>query len=389
MNRVSKPRAHGWRLQRRSSVPPWASLLSRTAAVLLALLISGLIIELSGLPAVSLAKRALESTLGSRYGLEQAAVLATSLILVGLAVAVGMKMRIWNIGAEGQLFIGAWAATAIGIHVDGPGFLMFIAMFLAASIAGALWILIPALTRAYWNVNEIITTLLLNFVAILFVNHFSMGPWRDRTAAILTATYRVPYELPPLVGTLHVGILIAIALAILLAIVFRNTRWGYEVTTIGGNRRAAEFTGMPVTRNMLLVMLLSGAIAGLAGAIIITGTAHRLSGFISNEYGYTGIIVAALANASPLATIAAGYLLAVLLNAGIVLSTQGLSVNTVIAINGLILLFAAAGEVAAQYRLVRIGGESDAQGEGAYGVRHRDDEHGMAEPIGTRTGLRE
>jgi simple sugar transport system permease protein len=345
-----------WHLQRRPGVSPWAGIASRAIAVLLALLVSGVIIELSGLPALTLAKKALRSTLGSAYGLEQAGVLATSLILTGLAIAVGMRMRLWNIGAEGQLFLGAWGATAVGIHItNGPPVLMFLLMFVASALAGALWILIPALVRAYWNVNEIITTLLFNFVAILFVNHFAIGPWRDRSAAILTATYRIPYELPKLVGTLHIGIVIAIMIAIALALSMQNTRWGYEVTTIGGNRRAAEFTGIPVTRNILMVMLLSGGIAGIAGMILVTGSAHRLSGFISNDYGYMGIIVAALANASPLVTVLVGYLLAVLLNAGIVLQTQGLSVNTVIAINGLILLFAAIGEAAAQYRLVRTG----------------------------------
>jgi simple sugar transport system permease protein len=351
-----------WRLQRQPGVSLWAGIVFRVVAVLLALFISGVIIELSGLSALSLARRALESTLGSAYGLEQAGVLATSLILTGLAVAVGMRMRLWNIGAEGQFYMGAWAATAIGIHItDGPVFPMFVAMFLAAALAGALWILIPALARAYWNVNEIITTLLLNFVAVLFVNHFAIGPWRDRGAAVLVATYRIPYELPTLTGSLHVGILIAIVIAIVLALTMQNTRWGYEVATIGGNRRAAEFTGIPVTRNILTVMLLSGAIAGVAGMIVVTGTAHRLSGFISNDYGYTGIIVAAMANGSPLVTILVGYLLAVLLNAGIVLQTQGLSVNTVIAINGLILIFAAVGEVAAQYRLVRTGAVADVE----------------------------
>jgi len=351
-----------WRLQRQSEVAPWAGITFRVIAVLLVLFISGVIIELSGLSALPLARRAIESTLGSAYGLEQAGVLATSLILTGLAVAVGMRMRLWNIGAEGQFYMGAWAATAIGIHItNGPVLPMFAAMFLAAALAGALWILIPALVRAYWNVNEIITTLLLNFVAILFVNHFAIGPWRDRGVGVLTATYRIPYELPTLTGSLHIGILIAIVIAIALALMMQNTRWGYEVATIGGNRRAAEFAGMPVTRNILIVMLLSGAIAGVAGMIVVTGTAHRLSGFISNEYGYMGIIVAALANASPLATILVGYLLAVLLNAGIVLQTQGLSVNTVIAINGLILIFAAVGEVAAQYRLVRTGAATDVE----------------------------
>ncbi len=349
-----------WRLQRRPGVSIWSGIASRLIAVVLALLLAGGIIELSGLSALALAKRAVESTLGSAYGLEQAAVLGTSLILTGLSAAVGMRMRIWNIGAEGQLFMGAWAATAIGIHItEGPPLLMFVLMFLAAAMAGALWILIPALARAYWNVNEIITTLLLNFVAIHFVSYFAITAWRDRKAGVLSATYRIPYELPTLVGTLHVGILVAIAIAVALAVTMQNTRWGYEVTTIGGNRRAAEFTGIPVKRHILTVMLLSGAIAGAAGMILVTGTAHRLSGFISNEYGYLGIIVAALASGSPVATILVGFLLAVLLNGGIVLQTQGLSVNTVIAINGLILLFAAVGEVMAQYRVVRAGAEKD------------------------------
>jgi simple sugar transport system permease protein len=226
-------------------------------------------------------------------------------------------------------------------------------MFLAGALAGAAWILIPALARAYLNVNEILTTLMLNFVAILLVNHYAIGPWRDRGAGVLTATARIQYELPLLSGRLHIGILIALVIAVLLAVAFGSTRWGYEVTTIGENRRAAEFTGIPVNRSIMTVMLLAGAIAGIAGVIEVTGTAHRLSGTISNDYGFTGIIAAALANASPLATILSGFLLAVLLNAGLVLSTQGISVNTVIAINGLILLFVAIAEVLSQYRIIR------------------------------------
>ncbi len=344
-----------WRLQRQVGVTPWAGVVARVTAVLLALAVSGLVIQLSGLPPLALAQKALQSTLGSRNGLEQAGILATPLILTGLSVALCMKMRLWNVGAEGQLFMGAWAATAIGIHItNGPPLLMFPAMFLAAALAGALWILIPALVRAYLNISEILTTLMLNFVAILWVNHFAIGPWRDRGVGVLTATYRIPYELPRFSGRLHIGIFVAVALAVILLLLLQNTRWGYEITTIGGNRRAAEFAGIPVARNILTVMLVAGAIAGVAGMIEVTGTAHRLSGTISNEYGFTGILVAALANASPLASVLTGFLLAVLLNAGIVLQTQGLSVNTVIAINGLILIFAAVGEVAAQYRLIRI-----------------------------------
>ena len=348
------PTGMGWRFQRQIGVSPWAGIVSRIAAIVLALLVSGMIIRLSGLHPLSLAQKAIQSTVGSRYGLEQAGILATPLILTGLSVALCMRMRLWNVGGEGQLFMGAWAATAIGIHItDGPALLMFAVMFLAAALAGAVWILIPALVRAYLNISEVLTTLMLNFVAVLWVNHFAIGPWRDQDVGTLSASYRIPYELPQISGRLHVGILVAVVAAVVLGLMLVNSRWGYEVSTIGGNRRAAEFAGIPVPRLIITVMLLAGALSGVAGMVEVTGTAHRLSGTISNEYGYMGIIVAALANASPLACVAAGLLLAALLNAGIVLQTQGLSVNSVIAINGLILLFAAVGEVVAQYRLVR------------------------------------
>ncbi|MBI1881820.1 MAG: ABC transporter permease [Chloroflexi bacterium] len=343
-----------WHFERQLEVTPWAGVIARLVAIGLGLLVGGLFIQLTGRPALALGQKVLQSILGSAVGLEQAGILATPLILTGLSVAVGLRMRLWNIGAEGQLFMGAWAATGIGIHlVNGPAPVMLAAMFIAGAAAGALWMLIPALARAYANVNEIITTLMLNFVAILLVTYFAIGPWRDLTVGILSASYRVPYELPLWFGSLHIGIFMAVLAAIALSVIMGNTRWGYELATIGGNRRAAEFAGIPVTRHILIVMLLSGAIAGIAGVVEVTGTAHRLSGTISNEYGFLGIIVAALANGSPLGVIPTGFLLAVLLNGGIVLQAQGLSVNAVLALTGLILLFAAIGEVTSRYRLVR------------------------------------
>jgi simple sugar transport system permease protein len=322
-------------------------------SVAFALILVGIVLKLSGLDPIGLGRKALVQTLGTPYGLQQAAVLATPLIMTGLAVALGMRMRLWNIGADGQLYLGAFAATAVGLFVQGPPAIMIVLMLLAGAVGGLLWILIPAMLRAYWNVNEIITTLLLNFVAVLLVNHFAIGPWRDTGAAILSATRRIPYELPMIGGTdIHIGIFIPLIIAALLAILIRNTRWGYEVRVIGSSRGAAEFAGIPVLRHILIIMLISGAIAGMAGMIEVSGTAHRLSGTISNSYGYMGIIAAALANGSPPGVVVAGFLLAVLLNAGIVLQTSGLSVSAMLAINGVILIFAAVGEVATQYHLV-------------------------------------
>lgn len=343
-----------WRFRRRTEVPFWLNLAIRLLAVAFALVFVGIVLKLDGLEPISLGRKALMQTLGTAYGLQQAAILATPLIMTGLAVALGMRMRLWNIGADGQLYLGAFMATGVGLFVQGPPFVMIILMLIAGAVGGLLWILIPAILRAYWNVNEIITTLLLNFVAVLLVNQFAIGPWRDTQAAILSATRRIPYELPTIGNTyLHVGIFIPLIIAVLLAIVIRNTRWGYEVRVIGSSRDTAEFAGIPVLRQILIVMLLSGAIAGISGMIEVSGTAHRLSGTISNSYGYMGIIVAALANGSPLGTLVSGFLLAVLLNAGIVLQTSGLSVDAMLAINGVILIFAAVGEVATQYRFVR------------------------------------
>jgi simple sugar transport system permease protein len=347
----------------------------RLLAVFLALIVVGIVLKLSGLEPLALGRKALGQTLGNPYGLQQALILATPLIMTGLAVAVGMRMRLWNIGADGQLYLGAFAATAVALFIPGPPALMLVVMVLAGAIGGALWILIPALMRAYWNVNEIITTLLLNFVAVLLVNHFAIGPWRDTGAAILSATRRLPFTLPALGSTyLHAGIIIPLIVAVLLALAIQNTRWGYEVRIIGGSRGVAEFAGIPVLRHILTIMLISGAIAGLAGMIEVSGVAYRLSGTISNNYGYMGIIVAALANGSPLGVLIAGFLLAVLLNAGIVLQTSGLSVSAMLAINGVILIFAAIGEVAAQYRLVREAPEGafEAEKEADTGINLED-----------------
>jgi ABC-type uncharacterized transport system permease subunit len=289
-----------WRLERRAEVSWQASVVARAAAVLLALVLAAIVIRLSGMPVASLAGRALQQTLGTGYGIGQVAIVAAPLVMTGLGVGLCMKMRLWNIGAEGQLLLGAWAATAIGIHAHGPAPVILALMLLAGALAGAAWMAVPALASAWWNASEVITTLLLNSVAVLLVNHYCIGPWRDELVRGAAVSYRVP----------------------------------------------------------------------LAGAIELAAVAHRLSGWISSDYGYLGILVAALANGSPLPMLPFGVLFAVLLNAGIVLKTQGLPLNSVTAVTGVILLFAAIGEVATRYRITRrplgedAGGYNTADGSG-------------------------
>ena len=253
-----------YRFQRRPTGQPWLLVLVKIAAVAIAFLFIALFVELSGLSVKAVAIHSIQSTLGSVFGVQQIVILATPLILTGLASAICIKMRLWNIGADGHLYMGAWAATAIGLHWAAPGWAAFTAMFIAGALAGALWMLLPAIARAFWDINEIITTLMLNFVAIFWVNIFAIDFWADNV--VLRSSRHIPYNLPKFSGSLDIGILIAIGLAILLALFLGKTSFGYEIKLIGLNRRAAEYVGMPVRKNILVTMLIAGAIAELPGS---------------------------------------------------------------------------------------------------------------------------
>jgi general nucleoside transport system permease protein len=354
---VPAARTGGWRLERRTTVTPGQAALARVAGVVVALVISGAIIAITGRNAPSLLWKGIDGTFGERQGLDEMLLLLTPILMNALAVHIALRMKIWNIGSEGQFFMGAWAATAVGIHWDGPRWIVLILMALAAVVAGAAWILVPALARAHWQVNEIITTLLLNFVAIQWVAWFSFDIWRDRAAAVVQSTPVVHARLPFFPGshTLYVGIFVPLIIAAVMFFLFRSTRWGYEVDMIGGNPRAADFAGIRVTRRIVVVMLISGAIAGLSGMLHLAGPAQRLNSSISNNYGLSGFIVAALAGSSVVAVVVGSVFIASLLHAGITLQADGLSVFIIAAVYGLVLLGIAVGEVAARFRLVRVG----------------------------------
>jgi general nucleoside transport system permease protein len=226
-------------------------------------------------------------------------------------------------------------------------------MFVAGALGGLIWILVPTLARAYADVSELITTLLLNFVATLLVYWMATGPWLDPSGHALATTARLPHDVPEFWGIVHWGFPLAIVLTVAIAAVLNYTRWGYEVRIAGSNPNAAKYAGMPFRRHLIIVMLLSGAIAGVAGMLEVAGTVHRLQGGISNNFGYLGIMVAVLARGSALGVLAGAALMGIILNSGIILQTQGVNVSTVLAITGLILFFTAIGDEFAHYRITR------------------------------------
>ncbi len=346
-----------FRLERRLDLDARTSALSRVAGAMVGLLVVGVLLLLTGRNSFTILWDALNAIFGSQRGIEGVALRAIPILMTSLAVALSLRMKIWNIGSDGQFLMGAFAALGVGIHVDGPGFLVLILMALAAMVAGSLWILIPAAARAYWDVNEIITTLLLNFVAVQVVVWASLGFWRDDAASVIQSTERVPYTLAAIPGTdsLTIALLVPLVLTGVLFWVFRSTTVGFEIDTIGGNPGAATFAGINVKRRILVVMLVTGAIAGLGGMLQLSAPgAQQMGPGFSAQFGLSGFIVAALAGGAMFGVLFGGFFIASMFFAGIILQTKGLSVFIIFAIYGVILTGVALGEVAARYRLVRV-----------------------------------
>jgi len=355
-SRRAGPGGRTFRIERRVDVDQRAAVKMRVLGAVVALLASGLALLLSGRNPIGLGIDALDAVFGSRRGIEGTALRALPILMTALGVALALRIKVWNIGSDGQFLMGAFAAVGVGIHLSGPGWFVLIVMALAATLAGAVWILVPALARAYWDVNEIITTLLLNFVAVQLVTWAALGFWRDTGAAVIQSTEQVPVVLASLPGTqsLTIALLVPIAIAAALAWVFRSSKWGYEVDIVGGNPKAGVFAGINVRRRILVVMLISGSIAGLGGMLQLSAPgAQALSSGFSAQFGLAGFIVAALAGGSFRGVIVAGFFIASMFFAGLVLQTKGLSVFIIFAIYGVILTGIAIGEVAARYRLVR------------------------------------
>ncbi|HQE24005.1 MAG TPA: ABC transporter permease [Syntrophomonadaceae bacterium] len=325
------------------------------ASILLAILVGWIFLAVSGYEAAETYRRMIQGAFGSPYAVSETIVKAIPLALTGLAVSIAFRMKLWNIGAEGQLYMGAFAAGGVVLLLgDWPSLPLLTLMLVAGFAAGAIWGLIPGALRAIWNVNETITTLLLNYVAIFWVSYLVFGPWKDPNAMGFPLAPRFPETayLPAIPGSrVHVGILIAVAVAIILYMVMRYTRWGFEVRVAGESPEAARYAGMNVARNILLVMLVSGGIAGMTGMIEVSGITHRLQQDISANYGYTGIIIAWLARLNPFAILLVAFLFGALLVGGFGVQTFGIPYAIVLMLQGAVLFFLLAGEIMLKYRV--------------------------------------
>ncbi|WP_375465328.1 ABC transporter permease [uncultured Methylobacterium sp.] len=285
------------------------------AAALAALALAAVPLALAGASLPRAYAAMAEGALGSRFALSEVLTRATPLILTGLAAAVAFRARLYNIGAEGQLYVGALASVAAGAGaIDLPAPLLIPLVLGAGALAGAAMMLGPALARVALGADEVVTTLLLNFVVLLLVQMMIEGPMKDpmslgwpQSEPLVEAA-----TLPRLIEKtrLHAGLLVALAAALLLHGVLARTVWGFAIRAVGDAPPAARFAGLPVGPTLLGVGALSGALAGLAGAGEVAGVKGFLAADLSPGYGYAGIVVAMLAGLSPLGTVAAAVFVA-------------------------------------------------------------------------------
>jgi len=301
----------------------------------------------------------LEGAFGSSNAIAETLVKATPLLLVGLGICISFRGDVINIGGEGQMIVGAIFATWVGLtFTDWPGWLVICLSMLAGFAGGAIWGGIPGYLKAYLNVNEILSTVMMNAIAVQLMNFLLRGPMIDPSQALLaskipqTARLLEIFRLPRLVPTrLHLGALIAVALAILVYFLLWRTIWGYRIRAVGQNPHAARYAGIKVQRYVVLALLLSGAFSGLAGATQVFGVNYRMitdgsaSGFTGSA-GFNGIVAALFGQLHPIWSIPASILFgALLVGANSMQRAVQVPSALVTALNGLVVVFVVSSEI--------------------------------------------
>ena len=363
--------------KRTEDVPRWMPAATSVGSVILAFIVSGVVLWIIGAHPLDVYNFFLRATFGSWAAFSDTMVKATPLILVGLACTVAFKMKLWNIGAEGQFYIGAFSASLVVlvplVPLDSPRIVLILAMVIMGMIGGAIWGFFPGYLKAKFQVNEIITTLMLNYVAILWNNFWIFDRWSDAGFQMTPTFVRNSWlprlsdyarEYPMFSGiTLHLGVLFGLLAAVLVWWVLQRSRWGYEIRLIGDNPQAARYAGINIARNIILVMMFSGALAGLAGMSEISGVVHRLQERISPGYGFTGIIVAWLAKLNPFGVVLVSILFGALIVAGREVQPSGIAQM----IQGFVLFAVISSDVFLRYkiRIVRGAGRAAPAGDTA------------------------
>jgi general nucleoside transport system permease protein len=358
--------------ERRLRQPRWLTVAVPVGSVIFAFLLAAIVLLATGHNPVTEYHSLFDAAFVQTGSLDQTLIAATPLAFTGLAAAAAFRMKLYNIGAEGQLYMGSITGAAAGLYLGGRGSaspFVIAAMVVAGCLGGMAWALIPGILRAFFKTNEILTSLLLNYVAAYILTYliFQSESYLRQTKGFNATVFPTGKPLPPNAQwpgahlaaqggiILPLGAGLAVLTAAVLWFVYARTRFGFEAQVLGDSERAARYAGVRVRRKILAVMAISGAIAGLGGASQDGDFRHAVdgdpNGLQKQSYGYSGIVVAALGRYNPFAVVLIAFLLGGLDNAGTTLQGPEFPAGLVGVIKGIILFSALGGELLVRYRI--------------------------------------
>ncbi len=338
---------------KRDELPPKKTIPLRILAFLLALVAGGLFMMAIGCNPFEVYATIINGCFRSKMAIQATVKIMIPLVISALGVTLAFKMQFWNIGAEGQIIMGAVFATYFALfHSDWPHWLLMIVMFLAGMIGGGLWALIPTIFKVKFGTNETLFTLMLNYIALYIIQFLRDGPWWDPKSPgyAKIATFVPNATLDKVLGV-HSGWIIALVLCVFVFVYMKFTKQGYELSVVGGSKATASYAGMNVKKIMIRTMLISGAICGIAGMVQASGADATLSVGVAGGVGFTAIIVAWLANLNPGLILIISALFAILEKGSrVVESNMGISADSSAVLQGILLFFIIGCEFFFRYR---------------------------------------
>lgn len=353
------------KIQKKQGLKPWQENTLRVGSVIVAIIAAGIIMAILGYNPIEVYGKMLKGALGSKRNIIYTIEKCIPLLIMSLGVSIAFRMKFWNIGAEGQFYMGAFGATWVWLMLKETAFitglpfvaqhvLMLLVMALAAIVFGGLYALIPAILSHKLGTSETLVTLMMNYIAISWISYLARGPWRDPSAGGLLQIFKYTDNARlPKVLDIHIGWIIALVLVVLIFIMMKFSKFGFEISVLGENPDTARYAGMNITKTLLLAVLLSGGICGLAGMIQATGAETRLTETISGGLGFTAIITAWLAKLSAPMILVSSMLFAILLRGGASLGPlSNIPASVAETIQGIILFFVLASEFFTNYKIV-------------------------------------
>jgi simple sugar transport system permease protein len=329
--------------------------LLRVGAALIALLTSALVMALMGYNPLDVFSRMLAGSLGTAYRFRETVNKAIPLAAMSLGTAVAFRMKFWNIGQEGQFYLGAYGASLVAFSFpELPAPLLLPLMFLASLVAGGFWALIPALLKTRFSTSETLVTLMLNYIAVKWISYLQYGPWKDPQGLGFPkiAAFSPNAVLPSVLG-IHIGWIIILCLAGLLSVLLKRTKLGYEIDVIGESEPTARYAGMSVFKVTLIAIVLSGGLCGTAGMMQASAVERSLSDQLSGGLGFTSVITTWLARLDPPSILLVSFLFSILIQGGNFLqSSLQIPASISLALQGIIIFFVLGSEFFIRYRFV-------------------------------------